>query len=171
MQLDLRSIEYIVFDEADRLFELGFAEQLNEILASLSSARQTLLFSATLPSSLVEFAKAGLQDPVLVRLDAESKISDELEMAYFSIKDGEHEAALSYILQSVIKMPLANEEQLQYLAKDDEFDDDNDTLRHNGKRKGLTKTKTPFRKMTYHHHIPRLYSFQQSTMQNTLLSC
>lgn len=139
MQLDLRSIEYIVFDEADRLFELGFAEQLNEILASLSSARQTLLFSATLPSSLVEFAKAGLQDPVLVRLDAESKISDELEMAYFSIKDGEHEAALSYILQSVIKMPLANEEQLQYLAKDDEFDDDNDTLRHNGKRKRFDK--------------------------------
>lgn len=117
MQLDLGTIEYIVFDEADRLFELGFSEQLNEILASLASHRQTLLFSATLPRSLVDFAKAGLQDPVLVRLDAETKISDELEMAYFGIKDGEREAALAYILQDVIKMPPATAAQLKYLEK------------------------------------------------------
>lgn len=117
MQLDLGTIEYIVFDEADRLFELGFSEQLNEILASLASNRQTLLFSATLPRSLVDFAKAGLQDPVLVRLDAETKISDELEMAYFAIKDGEREAALAFILHSVIKMPVATPEQLKYLEK------------------------------------------------------
>ena len=70
MNLDLKSIEYAVFDEADRLFEMGFQEQLNELLASLPSSRQTLLFSATLPSSLVDFAKAGLTNPVLVRLDA-----------------------------------------------------------------------------------------------------
>lgn len=132
MQLDLSSIEYIVFDEADRLFELGFSEQLNEILGSLSPNRQTLLFSATLPRSLVDFAKAGLQDPTLVRLDAETKISDQLEMAYFSIKDGEREAALAYILQSVIKMPTATEEELAYLKKldlqlpsDDEEENDN----------------------------------------------
>lgn len=146
MQLDLRSIEYIVFDEADRLFELGFAEQLNEIIASLSSSRQTLLFSATLPTSLVEFAKAGLQDPVLVRLDAETKISEELEMAYFTIKDGEREAALAYLLQSVIKMPLASEEQLKYLAEADDDDDDNNYSGKfgNGKNKRFEhKTKLP----------------------------
>ena len=73
MQYDLMTVQYIVFDEADRLFEMGFAEQLNELLASLPSNRQSLLFSATLPRSLVDFAKAGLTNPVLVRLDAESK--------------------------------------------------------------------------------------------------
>ncbi|ELQ41079.1 ATP-dependent RNA helicase DBP10 [Pyricularia oryzae Y34] len=65
MSLDLSSIKYVVFDEADRLFEMGFATQLTEILHSLPPSRQTLLFSATLPRSLVEFARAGLQDPSL----------------------------------------------------------------------------------------------------------
>lgn len=57
----------MVFDEADRLFEMGFGEQLLEILKRLPEARQTLLFSATLPKLLVDFTKAGLTDPVLVR--------------------------------------------------------------------------------------------------------
>lgn len=42
-----------------RLFEMGFAEQLQEIIRRLPDARQTLLFSATLPKLLVEFARAG----------------------------------------------------------------------------------------------------------------
>ena len=94
---------------------MGFAEQLNELLASLPSNRQSLLFSATLPRSLVDFAKAGLTNPVLVRLDAESKISDQLQMAYFTTKKNEREANLLYILQEVIKMPLGSEEQIKKL--------------------------------------------------------
>ena len=105
MGLDLSSINYVVFDEADRLFEMGFAAQLTEILHALPPSRQTLLFSATLPASLVEFARAGLQDPSLVRLDAETKVSPDLESAYFSIKGAEKEGALLHILHDVIKMP------------------------------------------------------------------
>ncbi|PKS07302.1 hypothetical protein jhhlp_005904 [Lomentospora prolificans] len=106
MGLDLSSVKYVVFDEADRLFEMGFATQLTEILHALPPSRQTLLFSATLPASLVEFAKAGLQEPELVRLDAETKISPDLHNAFFSIKAADKEGALLYILHEVIKMPL-----------------------------------------------------------------
>ncbi|KAI9272846.1 P-loop containing nucleoside triphosphate hydrolase protein [Phascolomyces articulosus] len=105
MDLDLRSIEYVVFDEADRLFEMGFAVQLHEILSRLPQSRQTLLFSATLPKMLVDFAKAGLQEPTLIRLDADTKISKDLEMAFFSVKQSEKEAALIYLLRNVIKLP------------------------------------------------------------------
>jgi ATP-dependent RNA helicase DDX54/DBP10 len=66
----------------DRLFEMGFSVQLHEILHRLPASRQTLLFSATLPRILVDFAKAGLQDPVLVRLDADTKISTDLEVKH-----------------------------------------------------------------------------------------
>ena len=45
----LKRVEYLVFDEADSLFELGFAEQIMSILKKVSSKRQTLLFSATIP--------------------------------------------------------------------------------------------------------------------------
>ncbi|KAL1644679.1 ATP-dependent RNA helicase dbp10 [Diplodia intermedia] len=105
MELDLSTIRYMVFDEADRLFEMGFAAQLTEILYALPPNRQTLLFSATLPKSLVEFARAGLQEPKLVRLDAESKVSPDLESAFFTVKSADKEGALLHILQDIIKMP------------------------------------------------------------------
>lgn len=106
MNLDLRSIQYVVFDEADRLFEMGFATALDEILSRLPTSRQTLLFSATLPKTLVEFAKAGLQNPKLVRLDAESKISTDLRMAFFSVKQAEKDACLLLLLRDIIGVPL-----------------------------------------------------------------
>ncbi|KAG9768161.1 ATP-dependent RNA helicase dbp10 [Exophiala dermatitidis] len=105
MSLDLSSMKYVVFDEADRLFEMGFAAQLTEILHALPASRQTLLFSATLPKSLVEFARAGLQEPVLVRLDADSKISPDLQSAFFTLKSSEKEGALLHLLQDIIKVP------------------------------------------------------------------
>ncbi|KAI1210927.1 ATP-dependent RNA helicase DBP10 [Annulohypoxylon truncatum] len=113
MSLDLSSIQYVVFDEADRLFEMGFAAQLTEILHALPLSRQSLLFSATLPASLVEFARAGLQDPSLVRLDAETKISPDLQSAFFSVKGAEKEGALLHILHDVIKMPMGLPEGVQ----------------------------------------------------------
>ncbi|KAL8665929.1 MAG: hypothetical protein Q9202_001865 [Teloschistes flavicans] len=105
MGLDMASVRYVVFDEADRLFEMGFAAQLAEILHSLPQSRQTLLFSATLPKSLVEFARAGLQEPTLVRLDAESKVSPDLQSVFFTMKSAEKEGALLHVLNDIIQMP------------------------------------------------------------------
>ncbi|TGZ84250.1 DEAD-domain-containing protein [Ascodesmis nigricans] len=110
MNLDLKSVEYIVFDEADRLFEMGFASQLTEILHALPTNRQTLLFSATLPKVLTEFAKAGLQEPRLVRLDADAKMSEDLESAFFSVTSSEKEGALIHLLRDVIKIPMGSTE-------------------------------------------------------------
>lgn len=106
MNLDLRSVQYVVFDEADRLFEMGFETALTEIIHRLPPSRQTLLFSATLPKLLVDFAKAGLQNPKLVRLDAESKISADLRIAFFSVKQDEKDACLLVLLRDIIRVPL-----------------------------------------------------------------
>lgn len=108
MNLDLKSVQYVVFDEADRLFEMGFETALTEIIHRLPSTRQTLLFSATLPKSLVEFAKAGLQTPKLVRLDAEGKISTDLKMSFFSVKQAEKDACLLILLRDIIGVPLGS---------------------------------------------------------------
>ena len=149
MNLDLKSIEYVVFDEADRLFEMGFEEQLNELLAAFPVARQTLLFSATLPSSLVDFAKAGLTSPVLVRLDTETKVSENLEMLYLSSKNEEREANLLYLLQEAMQIPVATEEQLaEYRTKiKDDYDSDDsdskDKLKAKKKKKAMIRRKMP----------------------------
>ncbi|KAL1626794.1 ATP-dependent RNA helicase dbp10 [Neofusicoccum ribis] len=121
MDLDLSTIRYVVFDEADRLFEMGFSAQLTEILHALPPNRQSLLFSATLPKSLVEFARAGLQEPKLVRLDAESKVSPDLESAFFTVKSADKEGALLHILQDIIQMPVG-ETEAATKAKQKKFD-------------------------------------------------
>lgn len=103
MDLKLNSIDYVVFDEADRLFEMGFGEQLGEILNRLPEARQTLLFSATLPKLLVDFAKAGLSNPALLRLDLDMKIPETLELAFIYVRPEEKAAALICTLQALPK--------------------------------------------------------------------
>lgn len=130
MGLDLSSVSYVVFDEADRLFEMGFAAQLTEILHALPQTRQTLLFSATLPKSLVEFARAGLQEPNLVRLDAESKISPDLRSAFFSMKSAEKEGSLLHILSDVIKVPTGRTVAAQR-AKEEEAKDNKNKRKRN----------------------------------------
>nr|XP_020456612.1 ATP-dependent RNA helicase DDX54 [Monopterus albus] len=103
MNLKLQSVEYVVFDEADRLFEMGFAEQLQEIIRRLPDTRQTLLFSATLPKLLVEFARAGLTEPVLIRLDVDSKLSDQIKLSFFHLRVDDKQAMLLHLLRNVVK--------------------------------------------------------------------
>uniref|UniRef100_A0A674MIB7 ATP-dependent RNA helicase DDX54 n=1 Tax=Takifugu rubripes TaxID=31033 RepID=A0A674MIB7_TAKRU len=103
MNLKLHNMEYVVFDEADRLFEMGFAEQLQEIIRRFPDTRQTLLFSATLPKLLVEFARAGLTEPVLIRLDVDSKLSDQIKLSFFHVRVDDKAALLLYLLRNVVK--------------------------------------------------------------------
>lgn len=103
MDLKLSEIEYVVFDEADRLFELGFQEQLREVIHRLPDTRQTLLFSATLPKQLVDFAKAGLNDPILIRLDVDNKLSDNLKLAFVGCRTEEKIAVLLHLLKCIVK--------------------------------------------------------------------
>lgn len=58
--------------------------QVREIVGQLREGRQSLMFSATLPRSLADFAAAGLSNPQLVRLDAERKLSPDLGLAFFT---------------------------------------------------------------------------------------
>ena len=101
-EFSLSMVECVVFDEADRLFEMGFAEQLRDILEGIPDSRQMLLFSATLPKALVEFARAGLNEPKLIRLDTDTKVSENLRLAFFVTRKEEKAAALLALLKHVI---------------------------------------------------------------------
>ncbi|NMM82710.1 RNA helicase [Acidovorax sp. SRB_14] len=66
--LKLASVQLLVLDEADRLLDLGFADELNRVLALLPARRQTLFFSATFPDSVQALAGSLLRDPVRVEV-------------------------------------------------------------------------------------------------------
>lgn len=91
---------------------MGFELQLHEIVHRLPASRQNLLFSATLPSAVAEFAKAGLVNPLLIRLDADHKISEDLAMAFFDVKSTMKEAALLAILETNLRV-LTNRQETE----------------------------------------------------------
>jgi ATP-dependent RNA helicase DeaD len=69
--IDLSQLTAIVLDEADEMLDMGFAEELEGILEAAPKARQTTLFSATLPPRIAKIADKHLQDPVRVQLGKE----------------------------------------------------------------------------------------------------
>ncbi len=66
--LPLDSVEMVVLDEADEMLDMGFAEDIEEILKSVPKQRQTILFSATLPPRINGIAKRHLNDPVKIQI-------------------------------------------------------------------------------------------------------
>ena len=65
-RVNLNSIEVLVLDEADQMFDMGFLPDIRRILAALPSSRQTLLFSATMPPEIRSLVDELLHHPVTV---------------------------------------------------------------------------------------------------------
>ncbi len=97
--LTLSRTEILVLDEADRMLDLGFAPQLNQILRYLPKTRQTLLFSATLPESIEPLLAKYMKDPIRVSVDPpDQQSSDLIQQAAISVTmRGKNEALLDEI--------------------------------------------------------------------------
>lgn len=82
---------------------MGFESQLHEITHRLPPTRQSLLFSATLPTTVAEFAKASLNNPNLIRLDADSSLSPDLRLSFYLIRPSDKDAALAICLRNLLR--------------------------------------------------------------------
>jgi ATP-independent RNA helicase DbpA len=95
--LDLKSLRMLVLDEADRMLDMGFAEDLATIVAATPNKRQTLLFSATYPKSIVTMSGAVQQDPVRVTVEA-IHADQQIEQRFFGVESDKRVAAVARIL-------------------------------------------------------------------------
>lgn len=85
--IDLKKTSFFILDEADRMLDMGFYDDIMKIASYLSENRQTILFSATMPSNIQKLANNILQNPVEVKI-AVSKPAEKIKQTAFLCYDG-----------------------------------------------------------------------------------
>ena len=97
--LVLSNVALLVLDEADRLFDLGFAEELSRILALLPAQRQNLFFSATFPPVVQTLAQTLLRDPVRVTIESVPETAPDIAQRAIEVDVGRRTQLLLHLIK------------------------------------------------------------------------
>lgn len=99
----VEGVEILVLDEADRMLEDGFANELNEILQEIPKSRQSMLFSATMNSSVDNLIRIGMNKPARVMVDSQKTTVNTLVQEFVRLRGNEH-MRFGYLLHICKKM-------------------------------------------------------------------
>ncbi|KAM3515318.1 hypothetical protein MY11210_001059 [Beauveria gryllotalpidicola] len=91
------TVEILVLDEADRMLEDGFADELNEILTTLPKSRQTMLFSATMTSTVDRLIRVGMNKPARVMVDSQKRTVGTLVQEFVRLRPGREDKRMGYL--------------------------------------------------------------------------
>ncbi|MDE5958241.1 MAG: DEAD/DEAH box helicase [Muribaculaceae bacterium] len=97
--VDLSKVSFFILDEADRMLDMGFYEDIMSIAKHMPKERQTLLFSATMPPKIQQLAKSILRDPAEIKL-AVSKPADKIDQLAYICHETQKEGLLRHVLAS-----------------------------------------------------------------------
>ena len=94
----LGNVTFLVLDEADRMFDMGFIRDVRRIVGSVSKNRQTLLFSATMPGDVAKLAGEILKNPERVEIAAQGKPIEKIEQRVYYVNASSKRQLLSHLL-------------------------------------------------------------------------
>ncbi len=104
---DLGSVEIFVLDEADRMLDMGFVNDVKKVIRQLPQKRQTLMFSATMPTEIEQLAESILRDAVEVKVDPVSSTVDKIEQSLYYVSKADKPALLAKLVgQDTVKNAL-----------------------------------------------------------------
>ncbi|MBU2864142.1 DEAD/DEAH box helicase [Reinekea forsetii] len=98
--VDLSALEFLVLDEADRMLDMGFIDDIKRILKSVPSTRQTLLFSATFDDAIFKLSQGLLQDPKLIEVDQRNAAASQVEQIAYEVDKHKKREITSYLIGS-----------------------------------------------------------------------
>ncbi len=96
-KMDLSSLEHLILDEADRMMDMGFSDDILKIVNYLPKNRQTVLFSATMPPKIRQFSMKFLNQPEEISI-ALGKTAEGVTQSMYSVYDGQKEELVRHIL-------------------------------------------------------------------------
>jgi ATP-dependent RNA helicase DeaD len=96
--IDLRHVSTLVLDEADRMLDMGFIDDIKFILRYIPRERQTLLFSATFSDEIRRIINNYMKDPILIELNREKPSVKTTKQLAYIVKENEKQRCLNYIL-------------------------------------------------------------------------
>ena len=96
----LSAVQTLVLDEADKMLNLGFKEEMNQILGLLPQKRQNLLFSATLSPDLDSLSAILMKDPVVIKIETEEKSTDQIQQSGYFVSETEKGPLLRYLIKT-----------------------------------------------------------------------
>ncbi|WP_083038590.1 DEAD/DEAH box helicase [Mycolicibacter algericus] len=97
--LDLSHLDYLVLDEADEMLQMGFAEDVERILADTPEYKQVALFSATMPPAIRRITTRYLHDPVEVTVEAKTTTAENISQRYIEVAGPRKMDALTRVLE------------------------------------------------------------------------
>ncbi|MGP4054391.1 DEAD/DEAH box helicase [Mycobacterium sp. 4D054] len=98
--LDLSHLDYLVLDEADEMLQMGFAEDVERILADTPEYKQVALFSATMPPAIKKITAKYLHDPVEVTVKSKTQTAENITQRYFLVSYPRKMDALTRLLET-----------------------------------------------------------------------